>query len=137
MNMSKDERYKVIQKMYKDNKTCREMAMEIGCSKNTVRRDMSQLGLYANEIDKLNNEIRKKYREGKSVNQISFETEKSTAYIKTILKKYGAETNSYAACEKDLIDENTVFAKQEKMKLEKMEIAGKVYVDITPIFSPR
>ena len=137
MKKSKEERFKIIQEMYDQNKNCKEIAMAIGCSRSTVQRDMAQLGLYTNETEKLNDEIRKLYRQGKTVSQISYETEKSSSYIKTILKKYGAETNSYISCAKDLIDVNTVFVEKKKIVLEKIEINGKVYVDITPIFSPR
>ena len=137
MKKSKEERFKIIQEMYDQNKNCKEIAMAIGCSRSTVQRDMAQLGLYTNETEKLNDEIRRLYRQGKSVSQISYETEKSSSYIKTILKKYGAETKTNFACEKDLIDENTVFVEKRKIVLEKIEINGKVYVDITPIFSPR
>ena len=100
-------------------------------------RDMAHLGLYTNETERLNDEIRRLHKQGRTPGQISYEVDKSVSYVKTILNKYGKENKSFVDCEEDLIDENTIFVEKKKIVLEKVEINGKVYLDITPIFSPR
>ena len=76
------------------------------------------------------------YLSGKSILEISFELDISKSYVNAVIKKKGLKEQNYPAEKKDLIDENTVFA-DNRIKIEKLVVGGKKYVDIIETISPR
>lgn len=132
----KKERLKIVKEMYLNNMGVTEIARELGCGVSTVSGHIKELGIRREEKD-YEEDILKLLQEGKGNKEICKELGVSTKKVTNVRRKYGMNRELFRA-EEDLIDENTKYAEDySNIKLEKITINGKVYEDITPIFSPK
>ena len=133
----KKERLKIVKEMYLNNMTVTEIARELGCGVSTISSHVKELGFRREDKD-YEEEILKLLEEGKNNKQIIKELGICSDRIKKVRRKYGIGNRNSFVQEEDLIDENTKYAEDySNVKLEKIIINGKVYEDITPIFSPK
>ena len=133
----KKERLKIVKEMYLNNMTVTEIARELGCGVSTISSYVKELGIRREDKD-YEEEILKLLEEGKNNKQIIKELGICSKRIAKVRRKYGIGARKSFIQEEDLIDENTKYAEDySNVKLEKIIINGKVYEDITPIFSPK
>ena len=139
MKTLKQQRLEKIRKMYEDGVSVSQMASELGCAISTASEYLKELGIKQERTAKLTEQIKKKYKAGKKIKHISAELNVSETFVRTTLKKWGLNKRLFFCSEENLIDENTKFAEDRlaNLVLEKVLIDGKMYEDITPIFSPR
>ena len=116
----------LVVKMYRNGKTCREIAEEIGCSgggiKNALRR-WGKINFRENITENNKERIIELYRQGKTLQQIADETGCSKAAAGSALKRWGVHVPQKYIVEdnKDLIIE---LRRQGKTLLEIAEIVG-------------
>ena len=134
---AKRKRMEIVKQMYEEKKTEEEIAKKLGISKATVYSYLKELGLKANEKEKLKKRILEMYSGGVRIEEIGKSLKTSRKYIKGVLGIAGLVSVNRRFIEKDLIDENTIFADNSPPILESLIIDGKRYADITPVFSPR
>lgn len=134
--MKKAERKERIKQMLLKNIRTKDMAAELGVSESTVSICVKEIMSKDTGNKYLHARIREMYASGKTISEISFVLDISKAYVNAVVKKSGLKKQNYSVERKDLIDENTVFA-DNRVKLEKLVVSGKRYVDITPVFAPR
>ena len=126
-----------VREMFAQKKSEKEMAEVLGVSVSTIYADIKKLGLRNKSSAQLHREILKLYSSGKTLMEISFLLDVSKRYISAVVRKNGMSTHrNFAVVEKNLIDENTVFA-DNRIRLEKLMVDGKKYLDITQALSPR
>ena len=137
MKKIKEERLERVRQMFAQKKSEKEMAEVLGVAPSTIYGYIKELGLKNRNSEQLHRDILKLYSQGKTLTEISFQLDVSKRYVSTVVKKNGVNTHRhFAVTEKDLIDENTVFA-DNKITLQKVMVGNKKYLDITPVFSPR
>ncbi len=135
--MKKESKMIKVGEMYKNGQDVDNIAKELQLSVHTVRKYLKDLGFNKRNTEKLKRNIFKLYGEGYNTNQIAYELDCSVKTVSTVLKENGLG-KQYARGNECLIDENTKYAEDlANILLEKIMIDGKMYEDITPIFSPR
>ena len=139
MREEKKERLERIRQMYEEGMSVTNMAKELGCGISTASECLRELGIKEKKIKENTIKAQEMYKEGKTTTQISCELKVSITFVRNALKKCGLGTRDVFHPEKDLINESTIFAEDRlaNLVLEKVMIDGKMYEDITPIFSPR
>ena len=134
--MKKAERMKIVKQMLLKNIRGKDIAQQMGVSESTVSKYVKEILKNDNNNECLHSKINQMYLSGKSILEISFELDISKSYVNAVIKKQGLKEQNYPAEKKELIDENTVFA-DNRIKIEKLVIGGKKYVDIIETISPR
>ena len=132
--MNRQERLNHVKDMFFKNIRTKDIAKKLNVSDATISNDIRHLGLKGSTY--LNIRIKEMYSNGKTIAQISFELDVSKTYVSAVVKNQGFKKQHYVAGKKNLIDENTVFT-NDSVKLEKLVVGGKRYLDITPVFAPR
>lgn len=129
---SREERISIVRKMYENGKSVDEIAVAVGYKTVTVNQILSSERIrQSRKVEDYRNEIVSMRNEGKSLKEISEKTKFAPITIRRYLHDIGM--SAYAVDklvnvgEKDLIDENTVYAKQRKEKIEKVFACGKSY----------
>ena len=131
------ERRERVRQMFAQKKSEKEIAEVLGVSVSTIYGDIRQLGLRNKNSAQLHKEILSLYASGKTLMEISFLLDVSKRYISAVVRKNGISTHrNFVVVEKNLIDENTVFA-DNSVNLEKLVVDGKKYLDITQALAPR
>lgn len=133
--MDKAERMKVVGELYKKKKPLVEIAEMLGVCVSTVSNYIAELGLKEIRAETTTNKIMKLHYEGYTYTQIAYELHVSVSYAMSVLRENGIGRH-YSKYEDNLINENTVFAKKKKIKLEKEIIDGKSYTVINPLLFP-
>ena len=134
--MKKAERMKIVKQMLLKNIRGKDIAQQMGVSESTVSKYVKEILKNDNNNECLHSKIKQMYLSGKSILEISFELDISKSYVNAVIKKKGLKEQNYPAEKKDLIDENTVFA-DNRIKIEKLVVGKKRYVDIIETISPR
>ena len=139
MKTLKQQRLEKIRIMYEEGVSVSQMANELGCAISTASEYLKELGIKQEKTAKLTEQIKRKYKAGKKLKHISDELNVSETFVRSTLKKLGIHKKVFLCSEENLINENTIFAEDRfaDILLEKVMIDGKMYEDITPIFSPR
>lgn len=139
MKKEKKERLEKIRQMYEEGMSVSNMAKELGCSISTASECLKESGIKEKKTKENTKKVQEMYSAGKTTMQICDELKVTTTFVRNVIKKSGLGTRDVFHPEKDLINENTIFAvdRLANIVLEKVMIDGKMYEDITPIFSPR
>lgn len=122
--MDKIERMKKAGELYKTGMLMQDIAKELGVHPSTVSKDITMLGL-RKKSETITNKILQLHNKGMNKVQISQELGVSKTYVRAVLRDKGL-VSTYSKTEKNLIDENTVYAEDRLANavLEKVMIDG-------------
>ena len=149
--MTREEKFEVVEHLYKKGVPVEEIAQRIDRSASSVNKYIQELGLRPKRAKGLDEKVMRLRMRGYSVVQIAYELECSQSYVRDALIKAGYVFGHYTKYEESLITADTVYATDWNARpLEKLTMKDKWrakdgvmqrvvhhYTDITPIFSPR
>lgn len=132
---SREERISIIREMHKSGKSVDEIASALGYKTVTVNQILSKEKIRkSRRVDDYRNEILIMRKNGMSVKEIAKKTEFEPITIRRYLHDIGMSPYAIDKVgnvgEKDLIDENTVYAPKRIEKVERVVSSGKKYVTV-------
>ena len=130
------ERMERVRQMFLQKVSEEDMAKELKVSLSTIRSYISELGLKRRDRVVLSKKIIEMYSAGREMSEIVQVLEVSKPYINKVIRRHGLQTRRKFAVEKNLIDENTVFA-DNRVRIVTVIVGGKKYQDVTPLLVPR
>ncbi len=132
--MNRLEQMKKVAELYKKKKTVEEIATEMELSRTVIYKWLYAMGLRNKKGEPVHVKIVKMYQEGKSSFEIAFKLEISRSYVTSVLRDAGLVQKRYLSEEERLITEDTVYAKERKIKKEIIKFEGKKYEVINHLF---
>lgn len=149
--MAREEKFEVVEYLYKKGVSVEEIAQRIDRSASSVNKYIQELGLRPKRAKGLDEQVMRLRMIGYIVVQIAYELECSQYYVRDALIKAGYVFGHYTKYEESLITADTVYATDWNSRpLEKLTIKDKWrpkngvmqrvihhYTDITTIFSQR